>query len=71
MQSKHLRSREYYNAQKVVEKKLVKTLKQSWAKEFQDLNTDDYHLTAFLHKNPHFLIFVNLLSRISFLDFLR
>ena len=30
-----------YNTQKVVEKKLVKTLKQFWAKEFQDLNTDD------------------------------
>ena len=29
------------NARKVVEKKLVKTPKQSWAKKFQDLNTDE------------------------------
>ena len=46
MQSKHLRGQEYYNAQKVVEKKLIKTLKQSWAKEFQDLNTDGQVIAA-------------------------
>ena len=40
-QSKHLCGWEYYNVQKVVEKKLVKTLKQSRAELFQVQNRDE------------------------------